>query len=267
MVLFIHTRLSGGDVARKSQEHRHHQTPTTAMGPGNGAGCQCSCARACCKLRSAVAETCLERAIAAPVDGGKMGRRSKTAHSETFKAIVALEAIRGDKTRAELAHYFDVQPDQVTEWKKQLVKGAGGVFAGATIKGMQARLTELALQNRFLEDELIKVGKADSSQILVSCVRALRRFQEHTLDPECRVQLALTFATIAARGQMRMKEIGSLTGLSQPSVSRNVARLVEGVGKGRAKLRLAVSEEDPVRRNGKNVRLTTEGERLAREMG
>jgi len=49
-------------------------------------------------------------------------------HSPAFKAKVALAAIKGEKTLAELAEQFDVHPNQITQWRSQLLEGASGVF-------------------------------------------------------------------------------------------------------------------------------------------
>ena len=46
-----------------------------------------------------------------------MSRRPRRNHSPVFKAKVAIDAIRGDKTLAELAKVHDVHPNQITEWK------------------------------------------------------------------------------------------------------------------------------------------------------
>ncbi len=50
-----------------------------------------------------------------------MAKRSRRNHSPAFKAKVALAAIRGDRTLAELAEQFDVHPNQIQDWKKKLV--------------------------------------------------------------------------------------------------------------------------------------------------
>ena len=53
-----------------------------------------------------------------------MTKRSRRTHSPAFKAKVALAAIKGEKTLAELAQQFDVHPNQITTWKSQLLEGA-----------------------------------------------------------------------------------------------------------------------------------------------
>ena len=56
---------------------------------------------------------------------GNMSRRTRRNHSPAFKAKVALAAIKGEKTLAELAQLHDVHPTQITAWKAQLVEGCG----------------------------------------------------------------------------------------------------------------------------------------------
>ena len=57
-----------------------------------------------------------------------MTKRPRRNHSPAFKAKVALAAIKGEKTLAELAQQFDVHPNQITQWSAQLLEGASGVF-------------------------------------------------------------------------------------------------------------------------------------------
>jgi transposase-like protein len=92
-------------------------------------------------------------------------KRTRRTHAATFKAKVALEAIKGDKTLAELASKHEVHPNQITEWKQLLQEHAADIFGGAKakspepdIKAMQAKIGQLALENDFLESALIKAG-------------------------------------------------------------------------------------------------------------
>ena len=61
-----------------------------------------------------------------------MTRRPRRNHSSAFKAKVAVDALRSDKTLAELAKLHDVHPNQITDWKNQLLKGAANVFGAET---------------------------------------------------------------------------------------------------------------------------------------
>src|SRR5712671_4493631 len=57
-----------------------------------------------------------------------MSRRPRRNHSPAFKAKVALAAVKGDRTIAQLAEHFDVHPNQITAWKSQLEGSASEVF-------------------------------------------------------------------------------------------------------------------------------------------
>jgi transposase-like protein len=94
-----------------------------------------------------------------------MSRRPRRNHSAAFKAKVALAALRGDKTLAELAQQYDVHPNQTTQWKTQLAERAGDVFGGEAkaepavdLKARHAQIGELTLENDFLEHALLKAG-------------------------------------------------------------------------------------------------------------
>jgi transposase len=95
-----------------------------------------------------------------------MTKRSRRTHSPAFKAKVALAAVKGEQTLAELAQRFDVHPNQITTWKNQLLDGAAGVFGqdkGSTeapvdLKALHAKIGELALENDFLCGALTKAG-------------------------------------------------------------------------------------------------------------
>ena len=86
-----------------------------------------------------------------------MQRRPRRNHTSAFKAKVALAAIKGDRTLAQLAEQFDVHPNQITSWKAQLEEGASDVFGpgggnGAApptvdVKSLHAKIGELTLEN------------------------------------------------------------------------------------------------------------------------
>ncbi len=57
-----------------------------------------------------------------------MTRRVRRTHAPAFKAKVALAAIKGEKTLAELAQQYDVHPNQITAWKAQVLEGVAGIF-------------------------------------------------------------------------------------------------------------------------------------------
>ncbi len=94
-----------------------------------------------------------------------MPRRPRRNHTLVFKSKVALAAIQGDKTVAELAQQFDVHPNQITQWKNQLLERAADAFDGngpkeppVDIKALHAKVGELALENDFLASALSTAG-------------------------------------------------------------------------------------------------------------
>jgi transposase len=94
-----------------------------------------------------------------------MARRPRRNHSPILKAKVALAALSGEHTLAELAQKFDVHPNQITDWKRQLQEQAVGVFdksgksePAVDLKALHAKIGELTLENDFLESALTRVG-------------------------------------------------------------------------------------------------------------
>ena len=96
-----------------------------------------------------------------------MTRRPRRNHSPAFKAKVALAAIKGEKTLAELAVQYDVHANQITSWRTQLLEGAAEVFGGDSkaealprvdVKELHAKIGALTLTNDFLAGALTKAG-------------------------------------------------------------------------------------------------------------
>jgi transposase len=97
-----------------------------------------------------------------------MTKRTRRNHSGSFKAKVALAALRGDKTLTEIAAHYEVHPNQVTEWKRQLLERASDVFdngaaAGKSenvpdLKELHAKIGQQALEIDFLSGALTKAG-------------------------------------------------------------------------------------------------------------
>ena len=113
-----------------------------------------------------------------------MTKRPRRNHSPAFKAKVALAAIKGEKTLAELAQQFDVHPNQITQWRTQLLEGASGVFGEAAkaeaapavdVKTLHAKIGELTLENDFLSGALGKAGLLASAKTMIDRSHRLPR--------------------------------------------------------------------------------------------
>lgn len=100
-------------------------------------------------------------------------RRPRRNHTASFKAKVAVAALKDDKTLAELAEKFDVHASQITQWKTQLLEAATEVFltpgekrenVGPSMKDMQAKIGQLALENDFLASALGRIDGASAKR-------------------------------------------------------------------------------------------------------
>jgi transposase len=76
-------------------------------------------------------------------------KQNRRKHSPSFKARVALEALKGEETTAELASRFEVHPSQIRTWKRSLTEGATGIFGdnhGQKKKGEEGLIAQLYQQ-------------------------------------------------------------------------------------------------------------------------
>ena len=93
-------------------------------------------------------------------------KRKRRNHSPSFKAKVALAAVRGDKTMAELAEQFDVHPNQIQDWRRKLLDQAGELFERGShpaedtehkLKELHAKIGQLTMERDFLEQGLERI--------------------------------------------------------------------------------------------------------------
>lgn len=125
-----------------------------------------------------------------------MTKRPRRNHSPAFKAKVALAAIRGEKTMVELAQQFDVHPNQIKQWKDQLLDGAADVFDDGRketaepvvdVKSLHAKIGELTLESA--------LQILEKSPIAHPARRITRTFATH----QCSAGRMLGGVTAAAR--------------------------------------------------------------------
>ena len=100
-----------------------------------------------------------------------MSKRPRRNHAPAFKAKVALEALKGGQTVVELAERYQVHPNQITEWKKQLLEHAADLFGrdrkaeqGPNVKDLHAKIGQLSMENDFLSVALGRIGEPSAKR-------------------------------------------------------------------------------------------------------
>ena len=91
-------------------------------------------------------------------------KKNRKQYSPDFKAKVAMEALKGQETIAELAIRFEIHPTQITKWKRELIAGAGNIFGAdpnkkikdekGLINQLYQQIGQLKVEKDFLEKGL-----------------------------------------------------------------------------------------------------------------
>ena len=99
-------------------------------------------------------------------------KRPRRNHSAAFKAKVALAALKDEQTLAQLTQRFDVHPNQISQWKDELLQRAAEIFATAAdkrapapdLKGLHAKIGQQALEIDFLAGALGRGSDASAKR-------------------------------------------------------------------------------------------------------
>lgn len=94
-----------------------------------------------------------------------MSKRPRRNHAPAFKAKVALEALKEEQTLIELSQRYQVHPNQIAEWKRQLLERASEIFdrerkspEGPNVKDLHAKIGQLSMENDFLSVALGRIA-------------------------------------------------------------------------------------------------------------
>jgi transposase len=106
-----------------------------------------------------------------PKEDQRMSKRPRRNHAPAFKARVALEALKGDQTIIELAQRYQIHPNQITEWKKQLLENAADIFSRdrkpepvPSVKDLHAKIGQLSMENDFLANALGRISEPSAKR-------------------------------------------------------------------------------------------------------
>ena len=100
-----------------------------------------------------------------------MSKRPRRNHAPAFKAKVALDALKGEQTLVEIAQRYQIHPNQITEWKRQLLEHATEIFSKErkrdqvpSVKDLHAKIGQLSMENDFLSGALGRIGDASAKR-------------------------------------------------------------------------------------------------------
>ncbi|WP_414650923.1 IS3 family transposase [Eoetvoesiella sp.] len=167
-----------------------------------------------------------------------MTKRTRRTHSAAFKAKVALAAVKGDRTLAELAQQFDVHPNQITEWKRQLQEKAADVFGSAgqsnneppvDLKVLHAKIGQLTLENDFLGKRAHQGGSAER-KAMIDRTHALPVSRQAKLVGIARSSVYYQARPVNDRDLMLMRRIDELHLEFPFAGARMLARLLRREG-------------------------------------